>query len=347
MSRTSTHDELERLRAADPLPTRSRDGSPPEVVLATIRQHVSQVPAGQAMAARGRTRRRVVAVASVTAGLLGTATVGYAVFGGGESLTIGCLTDGQVSVINATSSDPVADCVAFLDAAGETVDPRTLTTYVTGDGTVVVAPHEPTADDGVVGELSPAPDLTLSTESVELRMALDDVATGVDTCTDAEDVRQRVDAIAERLGFGDWEIVERERPDGPYCAWAFADLEEQQIVVVYDPARDPSEAPSGAVVHGPDGTPIPVPDEFLDFQEGADAGPSPYDEIVAVSQEIHDAIDADCMSAAEAERAAADAVAGTLWEDAVVLTVNPDPDAGCARVYTNAYGTYEVTIFGP
>ncbi len=70
-------------------------------------------------------------------------------------------------------------------------------------------------------------------------------------------------------------------------------------------------------------------------------------DIVATSQQIHDTFDQGCLDAAEAERVARSAIAASGQADSAQITVNVDPDASCARVYTNAYGSYEVTIFAP
>lgn len=346
MTPTSAPDDLERLRMADPLRDRASEGASPEALRARIAHGVSPVPAARTTSPR-RTllRRRVVPVASVTVALLATTTVGYALLRGGESASIGCVTADAVWVIDAVSSDPVADCVARLAADGETIDPETLGIFVTDDGTVIVAPDETTAADVATGDLSPAPGLRSETDLVELRMAIADVVTGVGDCSDADTVAERARAIADRVGFGHWDVVERERPDEPHCGWAFADLDAQQIVVVFDPDT-PTDIPNGAVVYGPDGAPVPVPEEFLDIDEDAN-GPSPYAEIVEVSRHVHDAIGGGCLSAAEAEDVARSAVAGTSQAGTVQITVNDDPNAACARVHTNAHGGYDITIFGP
>ncbi|MTV27959.1 hypothetical protein FTX61_21465 [Nitriliruptoraceae bacterium ZYF776] len=346
MTPIAAPDDLERLRAADPLPDRATQGVSPEVILARILRQVPDAPGRPASNERLLSRRRLVPVASVTTALLATTTVGYAVLQGGESPSIGCVSGDAVVEINAVSSDPVADCAARLAADGVPVDPHTLTTFMTEDGSVIVASDETAAEGVVVGDLSPVPGLRSETDLVELRMAMDDVVTGVGDCSDTETVSERARSIADRLGFAHWDVVERNRPNGNHCGWAFADLDGQRIVVVYEP-DSPKDASTGAVTSGTDGRPTPVPDAFLDMDEDADASMSSRVEIITVSQAIHDAVSQDCLSAVDAEEMARDAVVGSSLADTAQITVNEDPNASCARVYTNAYGGYEITVFGP
>lgn len=310
--------ELERLQAADPLQDRVTEGAPADVLLSTIQSRLAEASGGRRPEplVRRPSNRRVVPVALLTAGLIGTATVGYAVLGDRESVSIGCQYGDGMTVINAVSSDPIADCVARLATTGITVAPEDLTTYVNESGLVVVAPDRATAQQGVVDELSPAPDLRINTDTAELRMAIDDLVTGVGDCSDPETVTERAKGIADRLGFGAWDVTERDRPAEADCGWAAADVEGQQIIVMYREQGD--------------GTPSAL-----------------YAEIMDVSQQIHSRVDHDCLTAAEAEEVAKSAVADTSQANTTQITVNEDADADCARVYTNAYGGYEITIFGP
>ena len=308
------HDpELDRLAAADPELDPARRAA---FDTAAVRARVHNQLATSTGTPRARpARRRVVLVAAVAGLMLATVTGGYAFLAGGGADQLTCVSasgDGAV-VINALSSSPVADCLPHLDPD----DPTAYGVYTDDAGTVVVAPDQPSAQAVARAELRPAPDLAINTDRLELRMALDDVVTGAHGCGDVAAVVDRAEQITADLDMGGIPVVLRE-PDASNssCAFAFVQPELSQVTIATRP--DDGREPSGA-----------------------------YLELLDASRTIHQQIDDQCLTADQARRTVNTMSSGPVNDPTTKITVNTDPDAACARVYTNAYGAYEVTIFGP
>lgn len=304
---------LERLTAADPA---SHEPEPGPDFHAAVRSRVhATLDESQATQSTGsrRVRRRVVLLAAVLSVMLATVSVGYAVLSQANSLSVLCVSADQseISSINAISGDPIADCARHLsaddlDAYGVFTDDADL---------VVVAPDIEAAQAVVDADLRAAPDLMMNQDVIELRMALDDVATGARGCGNTEAVVQRAHEIAERYGDEDTVVVQRSpASDESSCAFAF--LQGSQVTI--------------GVEDAPETTPDPV-----------------YTELLEAAHTIHDRVGGACLSGSEARQVVQDAIAGTQQQDVTTITVNDDATADCARVHTNAYGSFEVTIYAP
>ena len=304
---------LERLTAADPAfgdpqPTPEFDTAVRSRVHAALDESEPTQPAGA-----GRGRRPVLLLAAVLSVMLATVSVGYAVLSGSNSLSVLCVSADQseISSVNAISGDPLADCARHLNV--ESVDGYGV--FTDDAELVVVAPDIETAQAVVDADLRAAPDLRMNQDVIELRMALDDVATGARGCGDVEAVVQRAEEIAERYGDDDTVVVQRS-PDADPSSCAFAFLQGSQITVGVEPT--------------PEGTPGPT-----------------YTELLEAAHTIHDRVEGSCLSGTEARQVVQDAIAGTQQQDVTTITVNEDATADCARVHTNAYGSFEVTIYAP
>lgn len=304
---------LERLTAADPASGDSEASAEFDTAVRS-RVHAALDETQPTLAAgAGRGRRQVLLLAAVLSVTLATVSVGYAVLSGSDSLSVLCVSAdrSEISSVNAISGDPVADCArhlsgADLDGYGVFTDDAEL---------VVVAPDIETARAVVDADLRAAPDLMINQDVIELRMALDDVATGAHGCGDVEAVVQRAEEIVERYGDEDTVVVQRSpASDESSCAFAF--IQGSQVTVAVEDARET--------------TPDPV-----------------YTELLEAAHTIHDRVEGSCLSGAEARQVVEDAIAGTQQQGVTTITVNEDATADCARVHTNAYGSFEVTIYAP
>ena len=309
-----SHDsDLARLAAADPELDPDRRTA---FDTTAVRERVHHQLATSTGTQRARpTRRRVALVAAVAGLMLATVTGGYAILAGGGASQITCASaNGDAAVVvNALSPSPVADCLPHLDPD----DPAAYGVYTDDAGTVVVAPDQETAQAVARTELRPAPGLALDTDRLELRMALDDVITGAHGCGDVAAVVDRAEQIVADLDMPNMPVVLREpEAANTSCAFAFIHPELAQITVATHP------------------------------DDGQDLN-SALLELREVSRTIHQQIDTQCLTADQAHRIVTDQPSGPVQDPTTKITVNTDPDAECARVYTNAYGVYEVTIFGP
>lgn len=304
---------LERLTAADPASGEPQAG--PEFDTAVrSRVHAALDESGPTQAAgNGRGRRPVLLLAAVLSVMLATMSVGYALLSGSNSLSVLCVSADQreISAVNAISGDPIADCARHLNVANM----NGYAVFTDDAELVVVAPDIETAQAVVDADLRAAPDLMMNQDVIELRMALDDVVTGAHGCGDVEAVVTRAEEIAERYGGEDTVVVQRS-PDADPSSCAFAFLQGSQITVGVEDTRRPE--------------PSPV-----------------YAELVEAANAIHDRVEDACLSGAEARQVVQDAIAGTQQQGVTTITVNEDATADCARVHTNAYGSFEVTIYAP
>lgn len=312
----SNHDDelLHRLTAADPEQGPQLDDDFDEAAVRTRVHDATAAPeTSRSSGPRGRSRRRVLLVAAMVTMLLATVSVGYAVITHERALSITCISADpdhpDTSVVNAISGDPFRDCARHLTPA----DRQAYGVYTNDDGVIVVAPSLEAASAGVAAEVRPDPDLMLDQDPIELRMALEDVITGAHGCGDVEAVVRRARELVDRYGDDQTRVVEqgvRANPTG--CASAVLDGSQVHVW-----AEEDREAPVNPV----------------------------YTELLEAAQAIHAGIDSACLSGDEARRVVEDAVAGTQQEGVANVTVVDDPEADCARVHTNAYGMFEVTIY--
>lgn len=312
--------ELDRLAAADPERDPARRAA---FAAAAVRVRVhDQIDASTSDPATGQrrtrpTRRRVVLVAAVVGLLLATVTGGYAYLSGGGATHLTCVSEGsdEVVVINARSADPVADCLPHVDPD----DPAAYSVFTDDAGTVIVAPDLQAADAVVRADLRPGSDLAIDTDALELRMALDDLVTGAHGCGDVSAVVARAEQIVADFDLSGMPVVRRQ-PDAPddSCALAFVQPELAQITIVTTGRPDDDRGPSR---------------EYL--------------QLLDVSRTIHQEVDQECLTADQARQLVTHELSGSGHDPTASTTVNIDPEVECARVYTNAYSAYEVTVFGP
>lgn len=264
--------------------------------------------------ARDRVPRRTFALAAAIM-TLSLVAVGWVVLTSIENSTsVGCHTaDGVVSIADAVTGDPVADCAAVWrqDTGSE---PPDLIAYDNGNGGIEVLPE---GSDAPSGWQQLEPGVAQDPRLIELDASLDDHIDGLPAdCHRLDSARVIADREVDRLGLTGWQVVsERGEADGAQtCTYYFLEPERQRVVLI---PLDSGDAPDDA----------------------------PYR---VLANRLGEALEEECLSVAEAveltRRSAADA---GIDENGVVVHQAVDDNSTCARADVNVGGRVEVTIRGP
>ena len=213
------NDPIRLIQTANPVSEPAQLPNGPATLLEDI------IGAGETGPSPRRRPRRslVISIAAVAVVLAGAAA--WVISSPQETTEIAC--NGEV-IIPARSGDPVADCAAELGRLG--FGPANLVAYATDRGGVAVfeeGTDVPSSwrllEDG----------FSQDSEIIQLREALDDIATGIESGCYSDD---EAIAIVERelaISSLDWEIVTRPHEDmnPPTCAVAIVQPEEQRVLV--------------------------------------------------------------------------------------------------------------------
>ena len=271
---------------------------------------INQEPRLKPTPAQTRSKRRW-RVPILIAAALATGAASWAIFtDSSQSTTLGChAPDDGISIVDATSGDPIADCAAVWrrDYGSE---PPELVAYDNGRGGIeVVVVGADIPSDWTKLEPGPAQDVAL----IELAEGLDDVATGLASgCYTTGDSTKIVDRELHRLGLASWTVRAEREPDGEStCGYFYLDPEQQQVVLV-----------------------------------GLDTG-SPLESAVKLATQLNAALDGQCMTLDEAATAATGIATELGIEDALDLQSVADNAATCTRAHTNVGGVIGVILRGP
>ncbi len=275
--------------------------------ITTMTTHTHLAPA------RVRAPRRTLVLAGVVVAL-GLAGVGWAVLDSiGSSTSVGCHTDdGGISIVDAVTGDPVADCAAVWrrDTGGE---PPPLVAYDNGTGGIEVVPE---GADVHVSWRQLEPGLAQDPRLIELEAALDDHVDGLPAdCHRLESARVIADREVDRLGLEGWQVVsERRAADGAQtCASFILEPERRRVVLIpLDGARAPDDAPYRVL-----------------------------------ASRLGDALEQDCRTVASAAELTRQAAADAGIDGGLVVHQVIDDTSTCARADVNVGGGVEVTIRGP
>lgn len=267
-----------------------------------------------------RRRRRLAVIPTVVLAVLGVAgmatAVGVAVSTGdvGDSTSLACATPDtdDLSIIDATSGDPVQDCANEWERlTGEPAPPSTA--YANGSGGIVVVPDgQAVPDDWQPLELGRVQDPAV----IELDASIQDIADGLRSrCHLLEEGRAVVMRELERLDLEAWTVrSERGEADGTTtCTVGHLEPGVREVVLI----------PMDGVV------------------------PPPGDPIAVFGRAVGSALTEGCVDLAEAA-AIVSAVSeeGGLTPDQVVVQEVEDPRAPCTRVEVVVGGSITVTLRG-
>lgn len=302
-------EEFDLVRGLRP-EVRDSDPAPIDQARKELMAVINQEPGLQAAPAQTPSKRRW-RVPILIAAALATGAASWAIFtDSSQSTTLGChAPDDGISIVNATSGDPVADCAALWRRDYGT-EPPALVAYDNGRGGIeVVAVGADIPSDWTQLESGQGQDVTL----IELAEALDDVATGLaSSCYTTGDATAIVDRELDRLDLSSWTVRVDREPDGEStCGYFHLDPEQQQVVLV-----------------------------------GLDTGP-PLESAAELATKLNAALGAQCMTLNEAATAAGDIAADLGIEDALDLQSVIDDTATCTRAHTNVGGAIAVILRGP
>lgn len=224
------------------------------------------------------------------------------------------LCNGEVTM-EARSGDPIADCAAAMRRLG--IEPVALVAYATDRG--VVAVFEEGTDVPSSWQLL-AEGFSQNIETIELREALDDIATGVESGCYTND---EAIAIVERelaVSSLDWEIAIRSHEDlnPPTCAVAIVQPESQRVLVAQLQYGGPS-----------------INDR---------PGDRPW---IPLAEKLNVALDEQCMSLNEAADLAVDIVFDVGAEYMTQIDTVDEPDAACTEASINVGGSVFLVLRGP
>lgn len=272
---------------------------------------------------RPRRRRRRWAIPIAAVAVFATAAAGSAVLqDSSSSTTIRCPEN---TGIDAVTGNPVADCAAAWTEIHGSEPPPPMVAYDDGRGGVHVLLGSEAVPDGYVALPGGS---YQDTSMIELKDALDDVATGLSfRCVDEKTARDITRRELDRLGLTDWTIqVDRaSRGGSTTCIDGHYFEPNQQLVV-------------------------------LIAGEAFSTGPDPY---AAFAAALHDRLKSECMGldrAADLTRslgAAANIVVDgrhiVLTEEAGVLNIHTieDSSSGCTRANVTVGGAVDVSLRGP
>lgn len=260
------------------------------------------------------TARRAGVLAAAVGTLSVAAVAGAVALFSSDTTSVGChLPEHGLTVVDAVTGDPIADCAALWERSTGQQAP-TLVAYDNGSGGIEVLPADQRAPDGWSAT---GPGVVQDPVLLELEAALGDVADGLPAdCRLLGEAEQIATAELARLGLDGWTVTsERGEADGSAtCTFFLLDAEARQVVLI------PLE-----------GGAIP-----------ADAPPARF------ARDLADALDADCVTVGEAGELARN-LAAEAGIDPVGLMVHELADAGasCTRVDVNVGGRVEVTLRGP
>ncbi|MDP8929814.1 MAG: hypothetical protein M3O70_14895 [Actinomycetota bacterium] len=261
-----------------------------------------------------RPQRRSVVLAAMIATLTFAAVGAAAYFNSVETTTaVAChMADGSVSVIDAVSGDPLADCAAHWQQATG-AQPPALVAYDNGRGGIEVVPEAAQVPDGW---RALEPGVAQDPRLIELEAALGDHIDGLRAdCYRVESARAITERELDRLGLDTWQAVaERGSADGERtCTYFLLDPDRQRVVLIpLEGMIAPSGSPHSLLASRLD----QELDRCLTTEEAAD-----------LTREI-----------------AADV--GVAPEGLIIQHVT-DENAQCARADVNVGGRVEVTIRGP
>lgn len=267
----------------------------------------------QTAPARARVPRRTLVLAA-TLVTLGVAGLGWAVLDSiGASTSVGCHTaDAAVSVVDAVTGDPIADCAAVWrsDTGSE---PPPLVAYDNGSGGIEVVAE---GADVPAGWRELTPGVAQDPRLIELEAALDDHIDGLPAdCHGLEAARTVADREVARLGLDGWRVVsERGEADGAQTCTSFF-LEPGRRHVVLLPVE-------GLI--------------------GSDAAP-----YRVLASRLGDALGEECLAGADAAGLARRTAAEVGIREGLVVHEVIDDTSTCARADVNVAGAIEVTIRGP
>ena len=261
-----------------------------------------------------RQRRRRPALVVAVAAFATTAAAGtaWAVFGGATDTTAtGCyINETSVSIIDAVTGDPVADCArAWEQQTGSVPE---LVSYDTGNGGIAVVPRgrdipsEWTALD---------PRVRQDPQLIRLATALDDSLDGLQSdCYRLPAARAITERELQATGLTGWRITaDRGQADGSEtCTYYFSDAAARTITLIpiaglVDPASDAPHARMAA-----------------DLRKELDDGCRTRSEVAALTR------------------------AAAMASGVVDIQINelPDPDVSCASADMRVGGAVSVTVRG-
>ena len=189
-----------------------------------LRDAITQLPHGRSRPARHLLRRPVVIAfaALVVAAAMGA---GWALTRSSATNTtsVDCVVRGVDSIVDATSGDPAADCVAVWESLVGSPAPA-LTAYDNGLGGVAVIPSS---------EKPPAswtPIVSQNVALIELQESLDDHISGLaSACFGSDAATTFVQRQFDRLGFADWRVDVRSS-DGA-CYGGYTEPDTKTVVL--------------------------------------------------------------------------------------------------------------------
>jgi hypothetical protein len=261
-----------------------------------------------------RARRRRSSVVAAAAALATTAAAGtaWAVFGGATDTTAtGCyISENSVSVVDAVTGDPVADCAREWER--ETGSVPELVAYDTGNAGVAVVPR----GREVPSEwMALDPQVRQNPQLIRLSTALDDSLDGLQSaCYELPAARAIVERELDAAGLRGWRVAaDRGQADGSLtCTFYVADAATRTITLI------PIE---GLVEPGSEAPPARM---AADLREALDGGCRTRSEVVALIR--------------QAARAAGVAD--------IQINEQLDPDVPCASGDMRVGGAVSVTVRG-
>lgn len=232
MTRERADDAVRRLaRVDDEQVARLAGAEGREALLEGIVHMPAPVPTP---AARPRRRRRVSVVGGgIALTLAASGTIGWAVASGNarDTTALQCQIDGNPSIIDAVSGDPVADCAAEWERQNGRPAP-VLAAYDNGHGGVLVQPATDPAPSGAK-PLPPGQGQGQNVALIELDESLADYIAGLSSrCFSEPEAVAYAERELDRLRLTEWVVKTRRDSDAACYDGAAIDAPSRTVLLI-------------------------------------------------------------------------------------------------------------------